>query len=62
MEHLWQSAPAWAQFLAMNSDGEWWWFEHSPEMGCSLWFTRTGKSELALKRAVSWTHSVSARP
>lgn len=27
----WKDAPEWAQFLAMDKDGEWWWYERGPE-------------------------------
>jgi hypothetical protein len=28
----WKDAPKWAQWLAMDSDGEWWWFEEKPRL------------------------------
>ena len=27
----WKDAPEWAQWLAMDGDGAWWWFQNEPE-------------------------------
>lgn len=31
----WKDAPEWANWLAMDSDGIWWWYENEPK-----WFYR----------------------
>lgn len=31
MKPDWRGAPEWANFLAMDADGEWHWFEYFPE-------------------------------
>lgn len=62
-QFLWNDAPPpWAQYLAMNEDGDWWWFEVSPEQGHGQWFGRTGRTQLAFKNDTWWIKSVSARP
>ena len=33
----WQLAPDWAQWAAMDADGEWWWYENEPEISHILW-------------------------
>lgn len=39
----WVDAPEWAQWLAQDEDGEWYWFQDEPEaMGCKEWITLTG--------------------
>lgn len=30
MKPEWKDAPEWANFLAMDDDGEWYWFEKRP--------------------------------
>ena len=41
-----KDAPYWAKFLAMQSDGNWWWFEEKPEWvdrdGDGWWYLRCG--------------------
>lgn len=27
----WTQAPEWANFAAMDYDGEWWWYENKPQ-------------------------------
>lgn len=31
MKPDWKDAPEWAKWLAMDEDGEWFWFENKPE-------------------------------
>lgn len=33
----WDKAPEWAQWAAMDADGEWWWYENEPEISHILW-------------------------
>lgn len=33
----WANAPEWANYLAMDSDGAWWWFEVAPSLKSSTW-------------------------
>lgn len=28
----WQHAPEWAEFLARDDDGRWWWYENRPHL------------------------------
>ena len=30
MKPDWKDAPEWAMWLAMDEDGEWWWYEDEP--------------------------------
>jgi hypothetical protein len=35
MKPSWDDAPKWAQYLAMDDDGDWYWFENEPKFkGC----------------------------
>lgn len=33
MKPDWKDAPEWAQWLARDPDGEWWWHEGKPQKG-----------------------------
>lgn len=33
----WTTAPTWAQYTAMDSDGSWHWFQHQPQYGFGFW-------------------------
>lgn len=30
MKPDWKDAPEWAQYLAQDGDGDWWWYEQQP--------------------------------
>jgi len=33
----WTKAPEWAQWAAMNGNGEWYWYENEPELRTNAW-------------------------
>jgi hypothetical protein len=35
-------APVWAKYLAMDSDGRWFWHEFKPSAGVSAWLNKGG--------------------
>jgi len=35
MKPDWKDAPDWAQWLAIDELGEWWWFEFEPKLSSS---------------------------
>lgn len=41
-----KAAPPWAKFLAMQRDGNWWWFESEPTLvgraGAEWWYLECG--------------------
>jgi hypothetical protein len=43
----WASAPEWANFLSMDDDGAFWWWEYKPEKGYYNWHHTAGKFESA---------------
>ena len=55
MKPSWYDAPEWANWLAMDENGEWHWFELKPDenVGCYnvyygyFWPTNGGRHELA---------------
>ena len=42
----WKDAPEWAQWLAMEAGGGWYWFENEPELLCYGRFP-AGRAEYA---------------
>lgn len=58
----WKDAPEWAKYMAMDDDGEWYWFENEPGCGCSAWHGRGGMIEYAYVDGDSWTESLEPRP
>lgn len=65
----WVSAPAWASYLAMDSDGNWNWFENEPFVHISnTWFInrleegRFQKADGITSLQDDWTKTLSPRP
>lgn len=61
MKLSWNDAPEWAQYLAMDSNGAWYWYSHKPtvEDGDYVWYFVDGR----YKRADSdWKESLESRP
>lgn len=58
----WSDAPEWAQWLAMDDDGTWYWFEDEPKFRRHCWF---GLRKVELARGGSHTaahESLEPRP
>lgn len=51
MKPSWSDAPEWANWLAMDEDGRWYWFEHQPEYASDgVWRDyEDGRYETAIK-------------
>ena len=43
----WSTAPAWAQYLAMDEDGMFFWYENKPRAGEESWVVYEGRAERA---------------
>ncbi len=37
MKPDWKDAPSWANYLAQDEDGDWYWYEKEPRQSCSYW-------------------------
>jgi hypothetical protein len=37
MKPSWDKAPTWANYLAQDKSGCWWWYEKEPELGGWRW-------------------------
>lgn len=45
MKPDWKDAPAWADYVAMNASGNWWWFQKKPKYiggHCRVWINPLG--------------------
>ena len=60
----WNSAPAWANYLAMDKSGDWYWFELEPfENEYSFYWGASGRVELAsAAQETHWAKSLEKRP
>lgn len=65
MKPDWKDAPDWAQWLAMDSDGVWYWYETEPEkqlMGAWYLSRAEGRMEEAVLTDSSWDKTLEPRP
>lgn len=62
----WKDAPKWANFVAQDDNGDWWWFESKPQLFEGTWWT--GRSGLRVEDswlstdAVDYKESLEERP
>jgi hypothetical protein len=65
MKPNWENAPKWANYLAMDEIGEWWWYECKPlknekdEFG--VWET-LHRAAQAYKSDQDWAETLESRP
>jgi hypothetical protein len=45
MKPDWKDAPEWAQYVAMDFGGSWYWYEEKPEFKLSRWRCVHGRVE-----------------
>lgn len=60
----WKDAPKWAKYLAMDSTGEWYWFEVKPTCMKSrngIWHSDQGRAEPA-KPVYGWEDTLEEKP
>lgn len=57
----WVDRPEWANWRAMDSDGEWWWFENEPKQLTFAWGMQGGRVEFA-GCGNDWTETLEYRP
>lgn len=67
----WAIAPPWARYVAMDSDGQWWWFERCPYQDdggtgdrSTRWDSAEGRMECAEAQPYfpGWEASLRQRP
>lgn len=58
----WKTAPSWAQYLAQDPNGGWWWFEVAPRPAAMGWIV--GQLGTRCERATipgEWRKSLTVR-
>ena len=60
---IWAHAPNWANYLAMDGKGEWYYFEHKPEkvLCGDIWLPKTGRYGAVIEY-IDWETSLQERP
>lgn len=56
----WSTAPEWAKYVAMDSSGEWFWFEEKPNCLSNIWLG--GKSQTVRFNNSDWKDTLQERP
>ena len=66
MKPDWKDAPEWANYRAMDSNGEWFWYESPPGIGLKCWLVSEGDQAYAGTeqpwREPYWRGTKEARP
>ena len=65
MKPDWKDAPEWAQWLAMDRDGKWTWFEDEPIAGdWDIWCnpTRGMWDDAEIRPIYEWRETLESRP
>jgi hypothetical protein len=60
MKPDWKDAPEWAQWVAMDADGKWYWHEDEPVASGGEWFSTDGRCRVV--RNMDWKESLEPRP
>lgn len=58
----WNDAPEWASWLAMDSDGAWWWYEREPRRGERTFGAGYGRATPAIVVISDWSETLESRP
>ncbi len=61
MKPDWKDAPEWANYLAVDNDGVWYWYECKPFLEYGHWDVDEGDAE-ASTFCRDWKDSLTARP
>ncbi len=60
MKPDWKDAPEWANWMAMDCDGEWYWYADVPLAGCFYWMG--GGKFIHAGDGPNWPDSLTGRP
>lgn len=62
----WENAPEWAEYLAMDSDGSWWWHIEKPKKESGYWVSDSAHELAALliefTECFDWEKTLKKRP
>lgn len=62
MKPDWKDAPEWANYLAMDADGYWYWYENLPWKCADLAWRTVGQCQRVSQDANLWKDSLEKRP
>ena len=62
MKPDWKDAPEWANYLAMDEDGYWFWFSIKPRQTEFGYWEQAGRTEFAGTNDHPWKDSLEKRP
>jgi hypothetical protein len=62
MKPNWSDSPAWAQYLAMNYDGTWYWYKEKPTLTFSWWKSTDHLIKHAEVITEDWRDTLEERP
>ena len=61
MKPSWNDAPEWAQYLAADKDGAWYWYECEPMAGDAA-FIQDYSTDIDHAPLLNWRDSLESRP
>lgn len=61
MKPSWKDAPEWANWLALDEDGQWNWFERMPDRFSEFWGGDVGRRCIAKESDEEWKNSLCER-
>lgn len=59
MKPSWDKAPEWANYLAMDENRDWCWYENKPSCKTTMWVVNGGKWKNATP---DWENTLEQRP
>jgi hypothetical protein len=68
MKPSWTDAPEWARYLAMDENGEWFWFDREPTLnetpvwGALRWDILGGEGHVQAAIVPGWRDTLDSRP
>lgn len=62
MKPDWNDAPEWAEWLAMDADGQYWWFEKEPKFEDEEWNTNQYEYRGEMERVRTLEPHLEQRP
>lgn len=60
MKPDWKESPSWANYVAMDSNGQWYWYELEPTLKNKIWREDHGLIQSA-SAGTSWEDSLESR-
>lgn len=62
MKPKWEDAPDWAEWVAMDRNGAWHWYENEPQPSYGYWSQRGGRYDAVIAPDESWRDTLVSRP